>query len=134
MNDYLQKFIGEFNALTYNGFDLNDKHFNVKLDSTICDAPAKAFVKCIKGHSGYSGCDKCTQSGVHVGKTTFPETNAPLRTDVSFNALEDDGHLKGLSPFVELNVGMVSQFPLDYMHLVCLGVVKLMLLLWKKDP
>lgn len=65
---------------------------------------------------------------------TFPETNAPLRTDVSFNALEDDDHHKGLSPFEELNVGMVSQFPLDYMHLVCLGVVKSMLLLWKKDP
>lgn len=86
MNDYLQKFISEFKALTDNGFDLNDKHFNVKLDSIICDAPAKAFVKCIKGHSGYSGCDKFTQSGVHVGKMTFPETNAPLRTDVSFNA------------------------------------------------
>lgn len=134
LNDYLQKFIDEFKALTDNGFDLNDKHFNVVLDSIICDAPARAFVKCVKGHSGYSGCDKCTQSGVHVGKMTFPETSAPLRTDVSFNALEDEDHHKGLSPFVELNVGMVSQFPLDYMHLVCLGVVKRMLLLWKKGP
>lgn len=41
LNDYLQKFIGVFNALTDNGFDLNVKHFNVKLDSIICDAPAR---------------------------------------------------------------------------------------------
>ena len=34
----------------------------------------------------------------------------------------------------ELSVGMVTQFPLDYMHLVCLGVMRKLLLLWLKGP
>lgn len=57
-----------------------------------------------------------------------------MRTDVSFNAFEDEDHHKDISPLVELNIGMVSQFPQDYMHLVCLGVLKRLLLLWKKGP
>ena len=40
---------------------------------------------------------------------TFPETNAPLRTDVSFNAFEDEDHHKAISPLVELNMGIVSK-------------------------
>ena len=47
---------------------------------------------------------------------TFPETNKPLRTDVSFNAFEDEDHHKGILPLVELNIGMISQFPQDYIH------------------
>lgn len=63
----------------------------------------------------------------------FFEINVFLRIDVLFNVLEDDDYYKGLLFFVELNVGMVLQFFFDYMYLVCLGVVKCMFLLWKKD-
>jgi hypothetical protein len=30
-----------------------------KISKIICDAPAKSFVLCVKGHTGYSGCTKC---------------------------------------------------------------------------
>ena len=60
----------------------------------ICDAPARAYVKQIKGHSGYYGCDKCTQSGDYAGKVIFPKTDAPLRTDTSFDEMTDEG-IKG---------------------------------------
>ena len=51
----------------------------LEVTAIICDTPASAFVKNIKGHSGYSGCDKCTQSGENVNNTlSFPETDAPL--------------------------------------------------------
>lgn len=61
---------------------------------------------------------------------TFPEVNARARTDVCFsNAEEEDHHVKH-SPFCETSVPMVSGFPHDYMHLVCLGVVRHLLDLW----
>jgi hypothetical protein len=67
-------------------------------------------------------------------KMTFPETNASLRTEVSFDDLTDADHHKGPTPLTGLGIGLVSQVVLDYMHLVCLGVVKRLLLLWMKGP
>ena len=64
------------------------------------------------------------QKGLHLNKVTFPETEAELRTDVQFGKMCDDGHHVGVSPLTELSLGMVSQFPLDYMHLVCMGVIR----------
>ena len=49
---------------------------------------------------------------------TFPETDATLRTDVSFDEMRDEAHHKGPSPFVGTQIGMVFQFSIDYMHLV----------------
>ena len=101
--------------------------------SIICDSPAKVFIKNVKQYSGYSGCDKCTQSGTWVGKMTYPETDSVLRTDLDFDNMIDEEHHKSPSPLVG-TIGMVSRFPIDYMHLVCLGVVKRLILLWLKGP
>lgn len=65
---------------------------------------------------------------------TFPETDAPRRTDAAFDAMLNVEHHLQPSPFRNLPVGMVSQFPLDYMHLVCLGVMKRLIWLWMKGP
>lgn len=65
---------------------------------------------------------------------TYPETNAPLRMDEAFAHRQDEDHHKGVSPLLQIQIGMISQIPLDYMHLVCLGVVKRLLLLWMKGP
>jgi len=45
-----------------------------------------------------------------------------------------EDHQHGDSSLSQLNIGMVSQFPLDYMHLVCLGVMKKLLALWMSGP
>ena len=65
---------------------------------------------------------------------TFPRTGAPQRTDVQFDKMQDEEHHLGPSPFQCLPIGMVSQFLNDFMHLVCLGVVKRMICLWMKGP
>lgn len=61
-----------------NGIEFSGKQLNVTIDSIICDAPARAFIKSVKSYSGYHGCDKCTQRGRWLVKITFPETNASL--------------------------------------------------------
>ncbi|XP_076842100.1 uncharacterized protein LOC143486137 isoform X2 [Brachyhypopomus gauderio] len=97
----------------------------------MCDAPARAFIKGIKSHTGYAGCDKCVQSGVYMNhRMTFPETHAACRTDESFRVNADEDHHLHQSPLLETDIGMVSCFPHDYMHLVCLGVVRKCLDLW----
>jgi hypothetical protein len=55
-------------------------------------APAKDFVKEIKGHSGYYGCNKCVQRGEWQGKMTFPASDSPLRTDASFDEMPFEEH------------------------------------------
>ena len=67
-----------------------------------------------------------------VGKMTSPEVNVPQRTYQTFMLQTHEWFQNGDSPFVNAGVGMVSQLPIDYMHLVCLGVTKRILLMWIK--
>lgn len=134
VDEYLTDFVREMGILERDGFDHAGLHFDISISSVICDTPARAFVKCVKSHSGYSGCDKCIQVGRWNGKMTFPETNACARDDEAFNEMRDEDHHKDISPLSALNIGMVSQFPIDYMHLVCLGVMRRLINLWIRGP
>ena len=64
---------------------------------------------------------------------TYPEINVRLRTDTDFNSMTDDEHhlKQTLSPLASL-VKMVTMFPLDYMHLCCLGVTRKLLYIWMR--
>ena len=112
----------------------------VKLQSFICDAPAKSMVKCVIGHTGFSSCHKCTVHGDYINnRVTFTDLNAPLRDDHSFRQESfrlngrDEGHHKGgISPLLHLDIDMIKQFPLDYMHLVCLGATRRLCNFWFK--
>ena len=106
----------------------------MNIEAFVCDAPARAYLKCVKGHAGYGACERCTQYGVYKGKMTFPELTAQARTDVAFDEMQDEHHHTGISPLRNLKLGLVSQFVLDYMHLVCLGVVRKLIILWTKGP
>ncbi|XP_056608437.1 uncharacterized protein si:dkey-242h9.3 isoform X1 [Triplophysa dalaica] len=130
LGEYLKDLVSELKALSQ-GFVFKGKQCCLKVTSVICDAPARAFIKGTKTHTGYSGCDKCVQSGVYVKhRMTFPEASSPLRTDLSFKMMCDEDHHVTKSPLVDADIGMVSCFPHDYMHLVCLGVVRRLLDLW----
>lgn len=134
---YLHDFVEEMKEIQIHGVPLGRRENNVtvSLSCFICDAPARAFVKQIKGHNAYHGCEKCTQRGTWNDKVTFPETGASLRTDVSFNEMADsEHHLEIRSPLCELSIGMISQFVLDPMHLVYLGVTRKLIWLWMKGP
>ena len=129
---FLTDFVNELKELQDSGLLCNCQRLHVVVDNFVCDAPARAFVKCIKSHTGYSSCEKCVQHGLwHGGKVIFDEFDSPARTDSDFSCKSDeDHHLSVPSPLEPLKLGMVTQFPLDPMHLLYLGVVRRILLSW----
>ena len=64
----------------------------------------------------------------------FPECDAALRTDLAFSRHEEEDHQIGETPLEKLKLGLVSQFPLDYMHMVCLEVTRRLILAWLRGP
>jgi len=135
LSDYLQDFVQELNSLLVEGISYGSMKYNVEIGCFVCDAPARAFVKNVKSHTAYYGCEKCTQKGLHIAyKMTFPKTDAKLRTDKEFSLMSDEAHHHGLSPLSLLPVGLVTSFVLDYMHLVCLGVCRRLVTFWLRGP
>lgn len=110
-----------------NGLKVNNHTIEIRLDAIICDAPAGAYLTLTKSHSGYFGCSKCTQEGDWNKYVNFPEINSSLRTDLSFKNQEQEEYHLGETLLLDLDFGMVSQIPLDYQHLICLGVTKRLL-------
>ncbi len=131
--EYLKDFTAEFKLVLQEGIVKNGTLFKIAVSSFICDAPARAFVKNVKSHNGYFGCDKCSQTGVWSNKMTYPETDAPLRTDLDYEIMKNEEHHlnNSLSPLTGL-VKMVTQFPIDYMHTCCLGVTRRLIQMWMK--
>lgn len=130
-NIFLECFVNDLKNILEHGVTINQFKINLKINAFICDAPAKAFITGVKNHNGYFGCSKCNVEGDFIqNRMTFPDLNGPLRTDDSFKNKLHAKHHRLDSILESLNVGMVSQVPLDYMHLVCLGVMKRMLQFW----
>lgn len=134
LSEFLDEFIKEASDLKSSGIEICGHQFRFEIHSFVCDAPARSLLKGTKGHTAYHGCERCTQRGEWKNKMTYPETDAPLRTDLSFKELLDNGHHRHKSPLDILGVGLVTGFCLDYMHLVCLGIVRRLILLWMRGP
>lgn len=60
----------------------------------------------------------------------FLENKANLRTDENFIIQENKEHHTERSILENANLGMVTQFLLNYMHLIYLGVVKKIFQIW----
>ena len=69
VNDYLADFLAEYTQLQENKIVVNGKEINVQIKALVCDAPARAFVKCIKGHTGYYSCERCIVKGEYKNKS-----------------------------------------------------------------
>jgi hypothetical protein len=133
LSAYLADFVKELKELLEHGYE--KKHYIIKIHSIICDAPARSFLKCIKSHAGYSSCEKCTVTGRYVlGRVILNSISEPRRSDESFLRQLDKDHHLTISPLTELPIGLVTNFPLDYMHCVCLGVMRKLLNVWISGP
>lgn len=123
VNCFLQDFITEMKRLTLPGAQKL-----VRPGYSIMDAPAMAAMKMVKQHNGANACPYCNVVGQHEGRMCFPSFIGEPRSDESFRDREDPFHHTTqpgeTGPFEELDVDMIANFPPDYLHAVCLGIVK----------
>lgn len=64
-------------------------------------------------------------------RVIYPSDDSEERSDESFRQQINSSHI-GVSPLLNIRppVNMVFQFVLDFMHLVCLGIMKKLLNYW----
>uniref|UniRef100_A0A6P7GVQ8 Uncharacterized protein LOC114347306 n=1 Tax=Diabrotica virgifera virgifera TaxID=50390 RepID=A0A6P7GVQ8_DIAVI len=132
-NEFMADFVNEAIELITNGFVYNKIRYSVKIVCFICDVPAKSFIKCTVGHTGYNSCSKCNIKGTYIAhRTCFPALDRfCLRTDDTFRTKKQKNHHNETSILENIpGLDMINSFPLDYMHLICLGVMKKLLNLW----
>lgn len=134
---FLKEFVAEAKLLQNNGvfvgFEKSLKPFKIRLFCS--DAPARSFISETMGHSATHGCSKCCQTGTKQRKTgTIYETEIKLlRSDQTFKSrLHRQHHQKEYqnkkTALETLGIGMVTQIPIDPMHLIDLGITKKILL------
>jgi len=94
----------------------------------------------VKGHSGYDSCTQCIEEGEYLkNRSCFPYTASTekKRTHDYINMKYEEHHVGNtISILSDLpGVNIVDAFALDYMHLVCIGIMKKLIQLWmKKGP
>ena len=133
---FLRRFVDDMASVLARGMLIDGHLIKVRLNAIICDAPMRAELKRIVNHNAYYSCERCVQKGERAGgHVALTAVNSDCRTNQSFYQMLQPQHHRGIeSPILnELGVRFVSQFPLDYMHLVCLGVTKRLLLRWKSS-
>ena len=149
VGDFLNLAIKDINKAIDEGVVVSNKVVSVSIHSVVCDAPARQFLKCIIGHTGYFACERCVDKGksckvpnVLAHGVRLLRTTCRRRTDKSFRDRKfPEHHSPGpSSPLCKLPLDMIKDFPLDYMHLILLGVVRRLVKLWlgylkvKKGP
>lgn len=129
---YLDDFVTELNRILKDGIKIDEKQFEIFIKCFACDRPARSFVKCIKGHTGYYSCERCEEEGCRCdSRTVFLSGNCELGTDESFRQQTNKQHHQGISPLVGVQgIDMVKQFILEFMHLGYLGLMKKLLDYW----
>lgn len=134
-NIFMEDFVVKAKNLVENGLTFNNHHYRCLLKMLCADAPAKAFVLNVKSHTGYSSCTKCTEKGEYQNRRmAFSDKPSRLRTDEDFTNKTSEGyHIKPSSLEEIPKFGLVSNVPFDYLHLICLGMVKKLINLWLCD-
>ncbi|XP_035711805.1 uncharacterized protein LOC118437116 [Folsomia candida] len=132
--EFLTPLILEMEEFQKHGLWLGYSLYNIVIFAIIADAPARNSLKFTVTFNAYHGCERCIDKGKWLGRIIYTKLDSPLRTDEDFFKQTDKRHHTGVSPFADLGIGLVTGVPLDYMHLICLGIVKKLIKCWKKGP
>ena len=137
VDNFLKDLIAKIKELLKNVIDIDDEHFTIEILDFVCDTPARAFLKCTKGHGGFCACERCEVQGISVKnsrgnkKRVYSKVNAKLRTKRSFRKQRQKDHQKCRTPLLNIpGFDPVRGFFLDSMHLLYIGVMKLLLEEW----
>lgn len=135
VNEFLSPFVDELLPLLESGITINGHTLAISIRCFICDTPARSFIKNVISFNGKYGCIKCTTKGRYsqLSRTmTYPELNAPLRTDERFRTNQYPDHQRGYTPLLKLPIDMVKDIVVgDSLHLLELGVMKKLLNGWR---
>jgi hypothetical protein len=132
--EFLAPFVTEMKKIENEGLEIENKQYIIRIRCLIADAPARSFLKCVKNHNAY-GCERCNRKGRWEKRVIYPKKSiGELYTDSTFLNQQFAKHHDGISPLKELKLGLVSQIPIDYMHLCCLGIMKKLLFVWTQGP
>ncbi|KAL7378612.1 hypothetical protein ABVT39_016285 [Epinephelus coioides] len=85
VDDFLGDFLAEYTELQKSHITVNGKEIHVCIKAFVCDSPVRAFLKYIKGHTGYHCCERCTIKGEYKNKRVVFLGDYPLRTDRDFS-------------------------------------------------
>ena len=82
VDEFLEDFVAEIRDLQLNNYkcelcdDSEVSRVPFVLHSVVCDAPARAFIKKIKGHNSLHACERCCAVGSSVrSRTIFTATS-----------------------------------------------------------
>ncbi|OXU30395.1 hypothetical protein TSAR_005689 [Trichomalopsis sarcophagae] len=110
----IEKFIEELNKLLREGIEIGEKHFTINVMCIICDAPARVFIKCIKGHTGYYACERCCVKGCQINRrTVFPVDDLVMRTDTSFRTQDNIEHHHDDVNNFDCSLSDITAFPFE---------------------
>ena len=127
---FLADFVNEACILQQNGVIIGTKKFRFRVSTILADAPARSFLKNCSIFNSYYGCERCDQKGTWKKRVVFLENDAMPRTDAIFDKMTDPNHNSCKSPLTKQQLGLVSQIPIDHMHLLFLVVMKKLIKTW----
>ena len=136
VEEFVLDFFTEYRNLRNDGVEFVGVKLSIEIYSFVCDAPARQFLKFIKGHNGYWSCEGCEIKGLYESsRIVFHTIDCTPRVNDIFNNYGYAGkHQVRRSCLTDYGINCINGFPLDYMYLVCLGVVKRLILFWKEGP
>lgn len=135
-NEILKLFVSEMENLQTREVVIGGNHaFQVKLNAVVSDPISNSLITCTSLPNSLFGCSKCNQKAsleIDDGYTSFPTTMtlATLRSDDDFKYLLHNDHHVAQPLLAQLDLGLISQFVLDYKIIVCKGVMRHMMNLW----
>lgn len=137
-NEIMKPFVDEMKSFTDRELVVEGNFaFKLKLNAFVCDPISNSLITCTSLPNSLHGCSKCNQRAnlqLDEGFTSFPctMTLATPRSDDDFKYLLNNDHHVALPLLAELDIGLISQFAIDYKIVVCTGVMKHLMNLWMR--